>query len=545
MRALTDVAAELGLHRDDVLQWGRHQAKIDLAALDRPASGKGKLVLVSAITPTPAGEGKTTTSIGLSMALRKLGTKVAVCLREPSLGPVFGVKGGGTGGGRAVIEPQDAINLHFTGDIHAIGSAHNLLAAMIDNDLYFGAHSGLDPRKVSWPRVLDMNDRALRNVVVGLQGEGVPRETRFDITAASEVMAVLGMAGSRADLRDRLGHIVVGKSREGHFVTANDIGAGEAMSALLTEAILPNLVQTAEGGPAIVHAGPFANIAHGCSSVLGTRLGMRYADVTVTEAGFGFDLGGEKFLDLKCRSAGLWPDAVVLVVTLRALRMHGGAAVAAAGDPSLERLTAGFANLAAHLDAAKTFGLTPVVAVNAFPNDPEDEMRALRAWCADRGVRVGLSAAFAKGGEGAFELAGEVLAALEHPRSEPQFAYPLEAKLEAKLEAVACKIYGADGVVIETAARKALDELERVGYGRLPVCMAKTFRSISDDQHIVGRPSGFRVTVRDIRLSAGAGFVVALLGDVMTMPGLPKRPAALDVRVDETTGRIRGLMRSE
>jgi formate--tetrahydrofolate ligase len=539
---MSKVAEELGLPSENVVPYGRDKAKIELHAMREP---RGKLVLVSAITPTPAGEGKTTTSIGLTMGLCRTGTRAVVCLREPSLGPVFGIKGGGTGGGRATIEPDDEINLHFTGDIHAIGSAHNLLSALIDNELYFRSPVGLDGRRVTWPRVMDMNDRALRSLVVGLRGDGAPRETRFDITAASEVMATLCLASSLDDLRARLGRIVIGARDGTSYVTAAELGAPEAMSALLLRALEPNLVQTAEGGPAIVHGGPFANIAHGCSSVIGTRMGLGYADVVVTEAGFGFDLGGQKFFDIKCRSAGLWPDLVVLVATLRALKMHGGAPLQSASAPSPGALEAGLANLEAHLDAVERFGVQAVVAINRFGDDPEDELALLAAWCEKRGVRVAPCDGFAQGGEGALELARAVKASLAEDRPrEPRELYPIGASFVEKIETIATQIYGADGVVIDPAARRDLERFEAAGYRELPVCMAKTFRSISDDMSLLGRPKGFTVTVREVRLSAGAGFVVALLGDVMTMPGLPKRPAAHDVRI-ASDGTIRGLMRSE
>ncbi|MGF1467875.1 MAG: formate--tetrahydrofolate ligase, partial [Sandaracinaceae bacterium] len=537
------VAEELGVPSPHVLPYGRGRAKVALDALSPRAKRRGKLVLVSAMTPTPAGEGKTTTSIALSMGLRRLGVRAVACLREPSLGPVFGIKGGGTGGGRSVVEPEEAINLHFTGDLHAIGSAHNLLAALVDNDLHFGAKSGLDARHVTWPRVVDMNDRALRNLVIGLQGQGVTRETRFDITAASEVMAILCLAESFPDLRERLGRIVVGHRRDKSFVTAKDLAASEAMTALLIDALAPNLAQTAEGGPAIVHGGPFANIAHGCSSVLGTRLGLQYGDVVVTEAGFGFDLGGEKFLDIKCRSAGLWPDLLVMVASLRALKMHGGVRVADASGPNLAALERGFANLDAHLDAAATFGLEPVVAINRFADDPADELSRLARHLEARGVAVAEHTGFAEGGAGAVDLGRAVLTGLENAATpEPRFLYGLDESYEDKLHAIATKVYGADGVDLEPTARRRLRRYAEAGYDDLPVCVAKTFKSLSDDGRMLGRPSGFRVTVRDVRLSAGAGFVVAVLGETMTMPGLPRRPASTDVEV-HPDGAVTGLMR--
>ncbi len=541
MRPIHEVADELGLDPAHLIPYGRSKAKVDLAAIGAP---RAKLVAVSAITPTPAGEGKTTTSISLSMGMRKIGMRPVVCLREPSIGPVFGIKGGGTGGGAATVQPDHEINLHFNGDLHAISSAHNLLAALVDNALHFRTEPALDVRRITWPRVLDMNDRSLRSIVVGLDGS-VPRTTRVDITAASEVMACLCLASSVDDLRARLGRIVVGHTASREEVTADALGATEGMLALLVDALMPNLAQTAEGGPAIIHGGPFANIAHGCSSVLGTRLGMTHGEVVITEGGFGFDLGGEKLLNIKCRQAGLWPDALVLVATLRALKMHGGAPLSRVGDPDLRALEKGLDNLEAHLESVASFGVTPVVAINRFGSDPEDEQARVRAWCAERGVRVALSDGFTRGGEGAIELAEQVQAVLAEDRPrEPRFTYPLEASYADKLHAIATQVYGAAGVVIDPGARRTLRQLEEGVHGGLPICMAKTQRSISDDASLLGRPTGFEVTVREVRLSAGAGFVVALLGDVMTMPGLPKRPAAHDIRV-EADGTIRGLMRSE
>ncbi len=541
VRAIHEVAADLGIGQPWISPRGRDVAKIDPAAIEN-SPHRGKLVAVSAITPTPAGEGKTTVSIGLAMGLRRIGLRSVPCVREPSLGPVFGIKGGGTGGGRASVEPEDRINLHFTGDLHAVTSAHNLLAALIDNDLHFGGASKIDPRNVGWPRVLDMSDRALRDVVIGLGGSGVPRQSRFDITAASEVMAILCLADSLSDLRARLARMVVGTRTDGSFVSANDFGAADAMSALLADALWPNLAQTAEGGPAIVHGGPFANIAHGCSSVLGTRLALAYADVAVTEGGFGFDLGGEKLLHIKCRGAGLWPHALVLVATLRGLKMHGGAALASMDDADPHALEAGLENLDAHIEASARFGLTPIVAINEHANDRRDELERVERFCAERGLASARCAAFARGGEGAIELAERVAIALEQKAPEPRFLYPLDAPFALKVERIATDLYGADGVDIEPAARKKIEAIEAAGYGSLPICVAKTHRSLSDDLSRLGRPRGFRVTVRDVRLSAGAGFVVALMGDIMTMPGLPRRPAAIDVRV-EPNGKIRGLMR--
>lgn len=542
LRPIADVAQDLGLDSEHVLPYGRAKAKIDLQAMEG-RERKAKLVLVSAINPTKAGEGKTTTSVGLAMGLAKLGQKSVACLREPSLGPVFGIKGGGTGGGVAQIEPAADINLHFTGDIHAIGSAHNLLAAIVDNDLHFGSKSGLDPRRTTWGRVLDMNDRALRNVMVGLGGrtQGMPRESGFDITAASEIMAVLGLAKDFDDLRDRLGRIVVGRRHDRTPVTAADLKAENAMAALLKDALMPNLAQTREGTPALIHGGPFANIAHGCSSVIATEMGLRYADIVVTEAGFGFDLGAEKFLHIKARQAGLWPDALVMVATLRALKVHGGCSLEDSGKPNAEALRAGLGNLDKHLDAAAELGLSPVVAINAFPTDTDEEFAMLREHVEKRGVRCALSKAFADGGEGAKELAEAVLEATEKP-SEANFLYDLDASYEEKLNALAKTIYGADGVDIEAPAKRVFKRLEKEGQ-RLPICVAKTPLSISDNPKMLGRPSGFRIRVRDARHAAGAGFVVALLGDVMTMPGLPRVPAAAGVRIED--GKIRGLMQND
>jgi len=560
LRPIQDVASELGLPDWALVPYGRDKAKIELTALDTTrAAAEHKLVLVSAITPTPAGEGKTTTSIGLAMGLRKLGRMAVPSLREPSLGPVFGVKGGGTGGGKAQLVPANEINLHFTGDLHAITSANNLLAAIVDNELHFhgkGEGTNLDPRRVSWRRALDMNDRSLRNVTVGMGGRagGVPRESGFDITAASEVMAVLCLAANMKDLEDRLARIVVGRTYDQKPVTAGDLGAHVAMAALLKDALLPNLVQTAEGGPALVHGGPFANIAHGCSSVLSTHMALHYADIVVTEGGFGFDLGAEKFLDIKCRKAGVWPNAVVIVATLRALKFHGGVDPKSAGAPNREALSRGIENLERHLETARFFGIPAVVAINQFDTDTADEIALVRDRCKNLEAPVALCRGYAMGGDGAIELAETVASVLDHQpfgalqviegRPEPRYAYPLEASYADKIEAVAKNVYGADGVDIDPSALAELERFTKDGYGGLPVCMAKTQLSVSDDPKKQGRPRGFRVTVREARLSAGAGFVVALCGDIMTMPGLPKVPAARNVRID-AEGRIRGLMQNE
>jgi len=530
LRPILDVAADLGVDEKHVLPYGRDKAKIELAALSGKPS-KAKLVLVSAMTPTKSGEGKTTTSVSLAMGLSKIGERAVVCLREPSLGPVFGIKGGGTGGGQAQLEPAADINLHFTGDIHAITAAHNLLAALIDNDLHFGGKSGLDARRVTWRRAMDMNDRALRQVTIGLGGRtgGVPRETSFDITAASEVMAILGMATSEEDLHERLSRIVVGTAPKRVPVTAGDLGAAGAMTAVLKDALKPNLVQTREGTPALVHGGPFANIAHGCSSILATRMGMEHADIVVTEAGFGFDLGGEKFLDIKCRAAGVFPNAIVLVATVRALKSHGRGS-----------LTDGLANLDHHLATIRRFGAPAVVAINVFPDDTAEEIATVVAHCAAQDVVCAPSRGYADGGAGATQLAEAVRDSLTE--TEPTFLYETEASYREKIEAVATTVYGAASVAIAPAAARTLKRLEKRGV-RLPICIAKTPLSISDDPKLIGRPEGFEVTVREARLSAGAGFVVLLTGDVMTMPGLPREPSAKNVRIVD--GKVIGLMQNE
>ncbi len=550
---ILDVARELSIPDEHLIVCGRGKAKIELAAVERPKQGEGRLVLVSAINPTPAGEGKTTTSVGLAMGMRRLGKRVALCLREPSLGPVFGVKGGGTGGGRATLVPADDINLHFTGDIHAITTAHNLLSAMADNAAHFGTSCGdkgpLDARAVSWGRALDMNDRALRNVVLGLgrRADGVPREDRFDITAASEVMAIVALATSYDDLEKRLARVLVGTSASGAPITAGDVGAAGAMTALLRDALLPNLVQTAEGGPALVHAGPFGNIAHGCSSILATRLGLASSDYTVTEAGFGFDLGGEKFLDIKCRAAGIWPRALVLVATLRALKMHGGAPVKTAGDPSRDALDRGLAHLDKHLETAAFFGLPVVVAINVFPNDTAEELALVDDAAHRRSVRAVRCEGFARGGEGALDLARAVVEtadATDASPPTPRYVYDLADPIRDKVRKIAQVVYGAADVAFTGTAARDLKRIDDLGYGKLPVCMAKTQLSLTDDPTVPGRPTGFTISVREVRLSAGAGFVIPLTGDMMTMPGLPREPAALRVKLLEN-GRIRGLMQHD
>jgi formate--tetrahydrofolate ligase len=550
---ILDVARELGLPEELVETYGRGKAKIELSAAAREPSGAGRLILVSAINPTPAGEGKTTTSVGLAMGMRRLGKRVALCLREPSLGPVFGVKGGGTGGGRATLVPADDINLHFTGDIHAITTAHNLLSAMVDNACHFRAVIGdkgeIDPRQLTWGRALDMNDRALRNVVLGLgrKLDGVPRQDRFDITAASEVMAIVALASDPEDLEARLGRVVVGASQSGAPITAGDVGAAGAMTAVLRDALKPNLVQTAEGGPALVHAGPFGNIAHGCNSILATRLGLAFGDYVITEAGFGFDLGGEKFLDIKCRTMGIWPRALVLVATLRALKMHGGAAVKVAGEPDPKALESGLSHLEKHLETAAFFGLPVVVAINVFPNDTEQELALVDGATRRRGVRAVRCEGFGKGGEGAIELGRAVIEVADSSDASPprpRFAYELGDPLKEKIRKIATVVYGAKYVAFTGPGERDLKRVLELGGATLPVCMAKTQLSLTDDPTVVGRPEGFTITVREIRLSAGAGFVVPLTGEMMTMPGLPREPAALRVKL-LPSGRIRGLMQND
>ena len=541
MLPITEVAAKAGLAEEQLECYGRHKAKVDIHSLkDLPQ--KGKLVLVTAINPTPAGEGKTTTSVGLADALCGMGKNALLCLREPSLGPVFGVKGGAAGGGRAQVVPMEDINLHFTGDFHAIGAANNLCAAMLDNHIKQGNSLGIDPRRIVWKRCVDMNDRQLRNVVDGLGGiaNGMPREDGFDITVASEVMAAFCMASDLMDLRDRLGRMVIAYTYDRQPVTVADIHAQGAMAALLKDAIKPNLVQTLEGNPAFVHGGPFANIAHGCNSVEATTTAMRLADYVVTEAGFGGDLGAEKFLDIKCRATGLAPSAVVLVATVRALKYNGGVAKDALTEENLEALEAGMPNLLRHVSNIKgVWGLPVVVAINAFPTDTPAELALVEQRCNELGVNVALSEVWAKGGEGGRALAEEVLRLCDEP-SDFRFAYELDEPLAKKVEDIATRVYHADGVDFAPKAARMLRQLEEQGFGGLPVCMAKTQYSFSDDPKRLGAPEGFRITVRDLRVSAGAGFVVALTGDIMTMPGLPRVPAAekIDVTPD---GRITGL----
>ncbi|MCI8554510.1 MAG: formate--tetrahydrofolate ligase [Clostridiales bacterium] len=543
------VAEQLGLSRNELELYGDYKAKISQPAIRRLADQPdGKLILVTAITPTPAGEGKTTTTVGLGDALRRMGKRAVLALREPSLGPVFGIKGGAAGGGWSQVIPMEDINLHFTGDMHAIGAANNLLAALLDNHIQQGNALGIDPRRITWKRCVDMNDRQLRQVVDGLGGRmnGLPREDGFDITVASEIMAVLCLAGNLSDLKERLAAIVVGYTWDDQPVTAGQLKAQGALAALLKDAIKPNLVQTLEHTPALIHGGPFANIAHGCNSVIATRLALKLGDYVVTEAGFGADLGAEKFLDIKCRQAGLRPNAVVVVATVRALKHHGGAARDQLAAENLAALEKGLPNLLGHLEnITERFGLPAVVAINRFPDDTEAELALVREKCAALGVRVALSEVWARGGEGGLELAQELLRLTDAGEGKDaansfRFLYPEDASLKDKIRAIVQKVYGGEGTDFLPAASKELEKLERLGYGRLPVCMAKTQYSFSDNPALLGRPGGFRVTVRRVRLAAGAGFVVALTGDIMTMPGLPRVPAAEAIDVDED-GRISGL----
>ena len=543
MQKITDVAAKLGISEDDIELYGKYKAKLSYDLIRRVKDKKyGKLILVTAITPTPAGEGKSTTTVGLAQGLAKLGKKVIVALREPSLGPCMGIKGGAAGGGYSQVVPMEDINLHFTGDFHAITSAHMLLAAMLDNHIQQGNALNIDPRRIAWKRVVDMNDRELRNIVVGLGGKahGVPRQDGFDITVASEVMAILCLASSLHDLKERLAKIIVAYDYNGNPVTAGQIKAQGAMAALLKDAVKPNLVQTLENVPAIIHGGPFANIAHGCNSVMATQTGMKLADYTITEAGFGADLGAEKFFDIKCRYAGLKPDATVIVATVRALKMHGGVPKTDLKTPNVEAVKKGLVNLEKHIENVKKFGVPCVVAINIFAQDTAEELEAVREHCAKHGVNVALSDVFAKGGEGGIDLAKEVIALADSGESKFAPIYPLDMSLKGKIETIAKEIYGADGVNYTKEADKALKEFEELGYGNLPICMAKTQYSFSDDPALLGRPSGFKITIRNCRIAAGAGFIVVLTGDVMTMPGLPKVPAAEKIDVTDD-GVISGL----
>ncbi len=537
------IAEKMGLTEDDLELYGKYKAKLDYNLLKKPGGKKAKLILTTAINPTPAGEGKTTTTIGLADALSKLGKNTMVALREPSLGPVFGVKGGAAGGGYAQVIPMEDINLHFTGDFHAIGAANNLLAALIDNHIQQGNVLDIDTRRITWKRCMDMNDRQLRFITDGLGGRanGTPREDGFDITVASEVMAAFCLANDISDLRERLGKIIIGYSRAGKPVTAAELDANGAMAALLKDALKPNLVQTLEGTPAFVHGGPFANIAHGCNSVIATKMAMHFADYVVTEAGFGADLGAEKFLDIKCRMAGIKPDAVVIVATVRALKYNGGVKKEDLGNENLEALEKGLPNLLKHVEnITQVFKLPAVVAINRFPLDTEAELELIRSRCRELGVNVALSEVWASGGAGGKELAENVLELIEKGSDGFEYAYDLKMRIKDKINAIATKIYGADGVDFLPSALKQIQEIEDLGFSEVPVCMAKTQYSLTDDQTKLGRPEGFRITVRNVKISAGAGFAVALTGEIMTMPGLPKVPAANRIDVDEN-GKISGL----
>lgn len=540
---IEEVGQRLGIDRQHLVHYGRDKAKISMEfCAEARGKKEGKLVLVSAINPTPAGEGKTTTSIGLADGLNRIGQRAVLCLREPSLGPCFGMKGGATGGGYAQVAPMEDINLHFTGDIHAVSTANNLLAAALDNHLHHGNALSIDPRRVLWRRALDMNDRSLRQTVIGLGGTGssIPRETSFDIAVASEVMAILCLSESTAELKERLGRMVVAQTREREPVYAADLNVHGAMAVLLKDALKPNLVQTLEGTPALVHGGPFANIAHGCSSVMATRLGMSLADYAITEAGFGADLGAEKFFDIKCRQADLEPDVAVLVATVRALKFHGGKARKALSKEDPEAVQKGAANLAKHVENIRRYGVPVVVAINAFSGDSQAEWEVLQRACDDLGVRVALSEHWARGGAGAQSLAEAVVETAETQAGQFQVLYPDEMPLWEKIRTVAQKIYGADDIAGDSRLRKQIAQLEEQGYGHLPVCLAKTQYSLSADPLLRGRPHGFEVPVREVRLSAGAGFVVVLTGDIVTMPGLPRVPAAEAIDLDEN-GQIEGL----
>ncbi len=542
MKPVAQVAAELGLLEDDIELFGKYKAKVSLAAWERLKDrADGKVVLVSAINPTPAGEGKTTNTVGLGDALRRLGKKVVIALREPSLGPCFGVKGGAAGGGYAQVVPMEDINLHFTGDIHAVTTANNLLAAVIDNHIHHGNLLGIDPRRITWRRVMDLNERALRHIVLGLGGKanGIPREGGFDISVASELMAILCLASDLDDMKARISRIIVAYTYGNAPVTVADLNVAGAITLLFKDAIKPNLVQTLENTPAFVHGGPFANIAHGCNSVMATKFALKLADVVVTEAGFGADLGAEKFFDIKCRFSGLKPEAVVLVATIRALKSHGGVEKGNLGKENMPALEKGMANLVKHIENIGKFGLPAVVAINAFPTDTEQELAWVEAACGKLGVRVALSKVWEKGGEGGKALAQAVLAALDEPK-EFRYLYDETLPIKEKIAAIAQEIYGADGVRYTPAAEKTIKELTALGYDKTPICMAKTQYSFSDDPAKIGRPQHFDITVRELRVSAGAGFLVAVTGDIMTMPGLPKKPAAEVMDIDNN-GKISGL----
>ncbi len=542
MEHISKVAARLGIDEDDLELYGKYKAKISLDAWNKVKDKPdGKMILVTAINPTAAGEGKTTTSVGLADAFHRMGKKVAVALREPSLGPCFGMKGGAAGGGYAQVVPMEDINLHFTGDFHAITTAHNLLAAVIDNHIQQGNALDIDVRRITWKRVLDLNDRALRNIVIGLGGKahGTPRETGFDITVASEMMAILCLASDLEDMKKRLGEIVVAYSRDGRAIRAEELNVTGALTLLFKDAIKPNLVQTLEGTPALIHGGPFANIAHGCNSLMATKFARKFADITLTEAGFGADLGAEKFLDIKCRFAGFHPDAVVIVATVRALKMHGGMPKTELGNVDMAALEKGLANLTKHIENVHKFGLPAVVAINAFPTDTKEELDFVEEKCNALGASVALSEVWAKGGEGGIDLANKVLEAMEKP-ADFHYMYDVEQSIPEKIEAIVKEIYGGDGVDFTAPAKKQLAEIEALGLDKVPVCMAKTQYSFSDDATKVGRPEGFRITVKELRIAAGAGFIVALTGNILTMPGLPKKPAAENMDID-VNGKITGL----
>lgn len=542
MRPIVEIASALGLTEDDIEQYGRYKAKVNLSVLKKKNIDKGKLVLVTAITPTPAGEGKTTTTVGLGQTLNRIGKNAVIALREPSLGPTMGVKGGAAGGGYSQVVPMEDINLHFTGDLHAIGAAHNLLSAAIDNHIKQGNELNIDQTKVSWPRVVDMNDRALRNIVIGLGGKanGLPRQDRFMITVASEIMAILCLANSLSELKEKISNIVIGYTYQDEIVTAGDLKVQGAMTVLLKDALKPNLVQTLENTPAFIHGGPFANIAHGCNSIMATKMALKLGDIAITEAGFGADLGAEKFYNIKCRYADLKPDATVLVATIRALKMHGGVSRDELGKENLEALEKGFENLEKHIENINKFGVPQVVSINRFPDDTEAELELVRKKCQEIGIKVALSEVWANGGEGGIELAEKVLDILENKESKFHFLYDDNLSLKEKIETIACKVYGADGVDFSAKADKQIKNYKKLGYGEFPICMAKTQNSISDNPSLKGRPKYFRVSVREINLSAGAGFIVPLTGPVLTMPGLPKKPSAELIDIDNK-GKISGL----
>lgn len=543
MKPIMEVASQLDLMEDEIELYGKYKAKINLSAFDRlKDKPEGKLILVTAINPTPAGEGKTTTTVGLGQAMAKLGKKSMIALREPSLGPCFGIKGGAAGGGYAQVVPMEDINLHFTGDFHAITSTHNLLAALLDNHIQQGNLLNIDPRQIVFRRVMDMNDRALRKVVIGLGGrtEGVPRESGFDITVASEIMAVLCLSKDLMDLKERFGKIVVAYTYDGQPVTAHDLEAEGAMALLMKDAIKPNLVQTLENTPVFIHGGPFANIAHGCNSIVATKMALKLADYVITEAGFGADLGAEKFYDLKSRFAGLKPAATVIVATVRALKMNGGVAKEDLGAENLEALAKGIVNLEKHIENMGKFGVPAIVAINRFPTDTDAELEFVAERCRELGAEFALSEVFTKGGEGGIDLANKVIDIADHKESHFKVLYELDQPIESKIEKIAKEIYGADGVNYTKEAQKEIKKYTELGYANLPICMAKTQYSLTDDPSVLGRPTGFKITVREVRLSAGAGFLVAITGAIMTMPGLPKRPAALRMDIDKE-GKITGL----